>query len=161
MKLQSALEYLTTYGWAILIIGIALVVLFSLVNADTVPTQECVLPAGFACISYYMSQNGMLTLNLLQSTQYPISVTAVGCNSPEGVNQMDYPANQPWFNGAAPANIPIGANETFQIQCFSNSTKYYAKINQVYTGYIIVNYTNAYTEFPNTIYGRIVAKITK
>lgn len=30
MRLQSALEYLTTYGWAVLVIAVALVILFSL-----------------------------------------------------------------------------------------------------------------------------------
>src|SRR5271154_5956592 len=97
MKLQSAMEYLTTYGWAILIIAIALAVLFDLIStAAAGPPQTCLLPAGFSCQNYFMAQNGLLTLNLLQSTQNPISVTAIGCNNPESVSHMDY--------GAAPAN---------------------------------------------------------
>src|SRR5271154_1936866 len=102
LKLQSAMEYLTTYGWAILIIGIALIVIFSLVSSGaTQPPQQCLLPAGFSCLNYYMTQNGMLQLNLLQSTQYPITITSVGCNNPESVTRMDYPANQPYFASTA------------------------------------------------------------
>jgi len=158
LKLQSAMEYLTTYGWAILIIGIALVVIFTLVGSGaTQPPQECLLPAGFSCLNYYMTQNGVLQLNLLQSTQYPISITAVGCNNPESVSMMNS-ANQILFHTA---NVPIGANDSFSVQCFTNTTAYFGKIDSVYSGYVIINYTNAYTNFPNTIYGRLVVKVIK
>src|SRR5271155_5865269 len=111
LKLQSAMEYLTTYGWAILIIGLALAVLFALISSGaTEPTQQCLFPAGFSCINYFMAQNGMLEINLLQSTQYPITITAIGCNNPESVARMDYPANQPYLS--VPVNVPIGANYT-------------------------------------------------
>lgn len=158
MKLQSAMEYLTTYGWAILIIGIALVVIFSLFP-QTTQSQECILPAGFSCLNYFMAQNGMLQLNLLQATQYPIQITAVGCSNPETVSRMDYPANQPYFS--APVNVPIGTNDTLDIQCYTNTTAYFGKINSVYSGYVTLNYTNAYTDFPNTVYGRVVVKVVK
>ena len=35
------------------------------------------------------------------------------------------------------------------------------QINQYYNGYVIINYTNAYTNFPNTVYGKIDVKIIK
>ncbi len=160
MKLQSAMEYLTTYGWAILIIGLVLAVLFGLVSQSAQgPAQQCILPAGFSCINYYMSQNGMLVLNLLQSTQDPVQVTAVGCNNPESVSYMAYPSSQPYFS--VPVNMPIGSNSTFYIQCYSNSSAYFGNIGGIYSGYVIINYTNAYTEFPNTIYGKLVVKVTQ
>ncbi len=153
------MEYLTTYGWAILIIGLALVVLFNLVRSPgSTITPQCLPPAGFSCISYYMSQNGMLQLNLLQSTQYPITITAIGCNNPESVAKMDYPASQP-VNSIM--NIPIGSNASFSIQCYSNSTPYFGGIGSVYSGFLVINYTNAYTNFPNTIYGRLIVKVAK
>lgn len=156
-KLQSALEYLTTYGWAILIIAVALLVLFNLIGNPSVQSQ-CILPAGFSCIYYYMAQNGMLTLNFLQSTQYPITLTSVGCANPQNLYSMD-PANQPYFS--PPANIPIGANYIVTIRCFSNNTGFFGRIGQAYSGYVVLNYTNAYTQFPNTIYGRITVKASQ
>ena len=48
MKLQSAVEYLTTYGWAILIIAIVIMALFEII-AGAPQAQECILPAGFSC----------------------------------------------------------------------------------------------------------------
>ncbi len=50
MKGQSAMEYLMTYGWAILIIAIVLVALFELgiFGGSTLPTA-CVAQSGFIC----------------------------------------------------------------------------------------------------------------
>ena len=45
-RMQSALEYLTTYGWALLIVAIVAVALFLL--AKPTQTQECALPGDFA-----------------------------------------------------------------------------------------------------------------
>ena len=132
LKLQSAMEYLTTYGWAILIIGIALVVIFGLISQQP-QSQTCLPPAGFSCINYFMAQNGLLYLNLLQATQDPIQITALGCNTPESVGQMDYgtsynTGNQvDTFPTTAPANIPIGANYTFAVQCYSGTTRFLAR----------------------------------
>ncbi len=48
-KGQSAMEYLMTYGWAILIIAIVLAALFSLgVFSGTLPTA-CIAQSGFTC----------------------------------------------------------------------------------------------------------------
>lgn len=172
-KLQSAMEYLTTYGWAILIIGLAIAVLFELISGATSnPTQVCSPPAGFSCPTFFMSQNGLLQFNLLQATQSPISITALGCGNSQAValSRMDYTpmlttppsGNQlDTFPITMPANVPIGANETFSVQCYSNNTAYFGQINNVYSGYVTVNYTNAYTQFPNTIYGKVVVKVSK
>ncbi len=50
MKGQSAMEYLMTYGWSILIIAIALIALFELgiLGGPTLPTT-CVAQSGFVC----------------------------------------------------------------------------------------------------------------
>ncbi|MDE1768424.1 MAG: hypothetical protein KGH64_03385 [Candidatus Micrarchaeota archaeon] len=155
MKLQSALEYLTTYGWAILILALAVVALFEIFSPKANPV--CIFPAGFACLNYYMAQNGMLVLNLLQSTQAPVQLTAVGCNQPESLGNMA-PPQQPGFT---PTNMPIGSNYTFQIQCYSNGSSYSGQIGQAYSGYIVLNYTDEYTSLPQTVYGSVTAKIIK
>ena len=69
-KGQSAMEYLITYGWAILIIAIALGVLFELglFNPSSFVSTSCIFPADFSCIFSTLSSNGMLTVNMQQST---------------------------------------------------------------------------------------------
>ncbi|MHB1829858.1 MAG: hypothetical protein ACYCO0_00505 [Candidatus Micrarchaeaceae archaeon] len=157
MKLQSAIEYLTTYGWALLIIAVAAVVLFSLLNATSSPIQECIMQAGFSCPSIYLSQSGDLSINLVQATQYPIQVSAIGCTNQHAPVDMT-PVNNP------PSNViplQIGANYTFNVQCYTNGTAWSGAIKSIFTGYVIINYTNAYTDFPDTVYGNIRVSATR
>ncbi len=160
MKLQSAVEYLTTYGWAFLIIAIVIAVLFEIVTGLP-PLEECILPAGFSCPAFYLSSNGMLFMNLVQATQYPIEVTALGCTNPESLSSM-VPVNQ--INVLPPNTfvyMPIGANATFNFQCYQNGLPYSGAVKSTYTGYITINYINAYTNFPNTIYGSISVTVSR
>ena len=51
---QAALEFLMTYGWAILVVLIAVAALsyFGVLSPDNYSHDACVLPAGMACIDY-------------------------------------------------------------------------------------------------------------
>lgn len=51
---QAALEFLMTYGWAILVVLISIVVLayFGVLSPDNFLTEKCVLPAGLACLDF-------------------------------------------------------------------------------------------------------------
>lgn len=155
MKLQSALEYLMTYGWAILIIAIVAGVLFALgvFNPGSAISQICQLEAGFGCVNYYMVQNGMLTINLLQTTGTPVNITAIGCNT----NSTSIPVN----SISPQVYLPIGTNSTFTVQCYQNKVPFSGRVNQVYTGYVAINYTDITTGFPLQIYGNIAVKIAR
>ncbi len=81
------MEYLMTYGWAILIIAIVLGVLYYLgvfSGAATLGTS-CLAVAGYLCSAPTMATNGQLTFTLGQSTgstQYNVGVAcAAGANS--------------------------------------------------------------------------------
>ncbi len=61
-KLQSAMEYLMTYGWAILIIAIVLIALFSLgVFSNANLGTSCIAESGFEC-------NGLTLTNIVPSS---------------------------------------------------------------------------------------------
>ncbi len=58
MKLQSAMEYLMTYGWAILIIAVVMVALFSLGILGGSPLGTTCLPqSGYVCSSPVLTPN--------------------------------------------------------------------------------------------------------
>ena len=78
-KGQTAMEYLMTYGWAILIIMVVLAVLFYLGVLNPPTPEQCVFPAGITCISSKLNTTGGLTLLIGQGTGHPISVTGVNC----------------------------------------------------------------------------------
>lgn len=156
MKLQSAMEYLITYGWAILIISIVLAALFSLgvFNPSQFAGQECVLSSGFSCLSYLLFPNGTLSLNLLQSSGKAVNITSLGCDTIETTSYMHAPNNPP----SNQVYMPIGSNYTFPVTCYSNGSVASPAVSSLFNGYLAVNYTETTTGFPHTIYGRIVVK---
>lgn len=69
-KLQSAMEYLMTYGWALLIISIVIVALVSIgvFNGSPLGTN-CIAAAGFTCqIQSYSQLTGNLVVTIGQDS---------------------------------------------------------------------------------------------
>ena len=153
MRLQSAMEYLMTYGWAILIIAVALAVLFyfGVFNPSSFVGQQCVLQSGLSCTIVSMSANGMLTINLAQASasQTSISITAVGCNS----NAAQTPT-------PLPSQVVLGpeSNVTLAVQCYSGASTFYAPVGSTFQGYLSINYNETYTGFPHVVSGKVLAK---
>jgi hypothetical protein len=152
-KLQSALEYLTTYGWAILIIAIILgaFLYLGVFNPGTFINSQCIMPADFSCLTSVLQQSGVLLVNLQQNTQYTINITSMGCNT-----QAIYSTMIIGQNGI----LTISANKTFSlIQCYNGTTAYSAKPGTVFNGYLLVNYTDLQTGFKKTSIGTLVEKV--
>ncbi|MCL4399420.1 LamG domain-containing protein [Candidatus Parvarchaeota archaeon] len=76
---QSALEYMMTYGWAILIIVIVAAVLYSF-GIFSPSSSISATVTGFSNLGSVAAQctaNGVLRINLGDSTGYPINVTGI------------------------------------------------------------------------------------
>ncbi len=81
---QSAMEYLLTYGWSILIIAIALVTLFELgyfngINS-TLPS-ECIPQIGFLCNNLQLNSTGNLTLTVGNNGGQNLVIIGLGCSN--------------------------------------------------------------------------------
>ena len=75
---QAALEFLMTYGWAILVVLVAVVALayFGVLSPDRFLPEKCILPPGITCLDYKV-ESYQATL-VLQNTQgYGITVNEV------------------------------------------------------------------------------------
>lgn len=152
-KSQSAMEYLITYGWAILIISVVLAALFYLgvFNPSSLTNSQCLMPANFACLNAQLLSNGIITVNIQQQLLTSINVTAIGCNTNQTVAQMA---------AQVPAvNLPIGGSSTFSVQCYSNGVSWSGSVNKVFDGYLVVNYTELQSGLPHTIYGQLIQKV--
>ena len=156
---QSAIEYLTTYGWAIIILSIVLAALFSLgvFSPGSFVSTTCVFPAEFGCLSAILnSQNSQLQVNIQQATQSNINVTAIGCNNYGTASNMIAPDNPP----SNQITVAIGSNYTFSVTCYNNGTVLSILPGQIYRGYVVLNYTALQTNFPHTVVGSLIAKAT-
>ncbi len=157
VRLQSAIEFLITYGWAILIIILVLSILYTLgiFSQGSFTPNLCTLPADIGCISAVLFPNGALTINIEQATQYTINVVAVGCNDRGTPTNALMPMNV--IN--PPVTLSVGGNSTFTITCYSNGMTYNAPIGQMYRGFILINYTDLPTGFLHTAEGSLIQKV--
>jgi hypothetical protein len=151
-RLQNAMEFMMTYGWAILILMIVLATLYSLGVFNPPTPSICALPANVGCLGATLWPNGILQVNIQQATQYTINVVGIGCND-QGV------ANVPLL--AIPQTISIGGNATFSTQCYTSSKwiPYNAPIGASFSGYLFVNYTDLSTGFSHTVSGTLIQKV--
>jgi len=69
-KAQSAMEYLMTYGWAILIVAVVLGALYSLgvFSGAAFLGTSCIAASGFYCTNPTLSTGGVLTVTIGQAT---------------------------------------------------------------------------------------------
>lgn len=155
-RAQGAIEFLTTYGWAIMIIVLALAVMYTtgILNPGSygTATSKCTMPADFYCQNATLSSTGNLVFTIGQSTSAPIYVTAIGCNSVVSTGNM--------FSYAYPGIfLPIGSNFTTYVQCYSGGTKFSGAVGALYGGYLILTYNNINTGFNQTVVGTLSEKV--
>ena len=101
---QSAMEYLMTYGWAILLIAVVLVAFFTLGvfngNGSAIPTS-CTAQSGFLCSNPVMDTTGNVLVNFGQSSGSTITVQATACSNssaaPSPTAWVQQPVNNPTF----------------------------------------------------------------
>ncbi|MCL5239467.1 MAG: hypothetical protein M1286_03285 [Candidatus Marsarchaeota archaeon] len=155
---QSAIEYLVTYGWAILAVVIVLAALYSLniFNPGSVLPSQCILPAGLSCTSVSIASNGLAQINLLQATLTPINLTAYGCNLNSTVAHMQIPLNPPTNQ----IRMQIGGNYSFTVQCYGGNSAYSAVPGTPFQGYLSINYTESTSGFPHVVIGRLTGKLS-
>jgi hypothetical protein len=80
-RAQSAMEYLMTYGWAILIIAVVLAVLFSLnvFNAGASLGTACIGQPGYSCSAITLNSKGLLSFTLGQGTGVTVNNAIFSC----------------------------------------------------------------------------------
>jgi hypothetical protein len=153
-KLQSAVEYLMTYGWSILILAVALSALYMLgvLNPSSFAGQQCSLQAGLSCTVVGLTTAGLLTINLIQTTSSQINITAIGCNS----NSIAQNIQQ--YSAANQIALQPDANMTLTVQCWAGSSPLSAPLGSAFLGYLVINYNETYTGFPHSASGKVLAK---
>jgi len=167
-KGQTAMEYLMTYGWAILVIMVVLAVLFYLgiLNPRGITPTQCSFPAGLTCITWKLYTTGGLYLKIGQGTGRTINITGVVCtmNSsyvPGGtIYYNPQPTNQilvPSASQAVIADTAAGLN--LNINCTNEQGQLITgTIGDSYNGKLYVNYTETDTGLQRITTGSISAK---
>ncbi len=133
LRSQSAMEYLMTYGWAILIVAVVLGALYSLgiFNGANFLGGTCVASPGYLCSNPLLATDG--TLSLTYGYQGPnVTVAGFACT-----NTTTAPSS---FTSSGSSNLEPGQEESVSVSCPLSSS---ATIGTSYSGYLWVEYDQA------------------
>ncbi len=90
-KGQAAMEFLMTYGWAILVVLLAIAALayFGVLNPGRYLPASCNLPSGLACVDHKVvggadSEVVLVIRNGMGENLDPFNVSVEGCTSADG-----------------------------------------------------------------------------
>jgi hypothetical protein len=162
MRLQAAVDFMVSYGIAILIVAISIYVIARLgIFSNQLTQPTCTTAPSFSCGDFSLARNGLLTFVIAQAVGGTINVTGVSCSS--GVNVT---GNQPQngnikmqSNSVAPQYyvgtqfshgllIYSDGSATININCYGGSGISSQNLGTPYSGYVWFNYT--YTGLPST-----------
>ncbi len=79
---QAAMEFLMTYGWAILVVLIVIGALayFGVLSPSTILPEKCTFPVSISCSDFQVGSNS-ITLNLLNGAGRDMNVARIGASS--------------------------------------------------------------------------------
>lgn len=130
---QSSMEYLMTYGWAVLIVAVAIALMYSLgvFSPRVERTGVCVPYPGFSCTSPVLYPNGRLTTEIGSAAlgSQPVTISAIGCS-----NTTSAPSSIPYLS--QPITLSTGGQAPIEFQCPGVSTQLGSK----FTGTLWVMY---------------------
>ncbi len=154
-KGQAALDFMVSYGIALIIIAVAIYIVFSrgIFNAQLIP-PHCYPSAGFVCAAYSLSYCGILTLNVSQAIAPAINITSIACSSSANatgnkpatgnVNLLSYKNAAQFYpsNALKGGFILYGSSPArLQVYCYQGNGQLATGSSSIYSGIVWINYT--------------------
>ena len=117
---QAALEFIMTYGWAILVVLVAVGALayFGVLSPDKFLPSKCTLQSGIACIDHKATATS-LTMVVQNSLGRDITVNSVNAASCTALGSQGTLSN--------------GGQATYTLVCVNSGSKYNGQANITYT----------------------------
>lgn len=145
-KAQAAMEFLMTYGWAILVVLVAVGALayFGVLSPDNFLPNRCTLPAGVACIDHEATNFlgagfGEIYVALRNGLGYDMQTVSISVSD----------------CGSATSTSLIKNGDKYAF----SATQCSITVGQRYSGQINVTYTNSATSLQHTVKGTLVTKV--
>ena len=139
-KSQAAMEFLMTYGWAILVVlaAIAALAYFGVLSPEKFLPEKCLLAPGLACVSHKIepTQITLIISNGLGRTITANSVEVGGCT------------------GSFDTQMISGNESTFVITGCNNGVS-----RDAFKGDITLTYEDVAYNITKTVHGNIATKV--
>ncbi len=140
-KAQAAMEFLMTYGWAILVVlaAIAALAYFGVLSPEKFLPEKCTIAPGIACVSHKVevTQATLVLSNGMGKDLKINSMNVAGCSN-TGMDQ----------------NFPNGETVTFTITECTNG-----ELKDRFDGDLTIVYTEKSYNLTKTVYGSITTKV--
>lgn len=161
-KGQVAIDFLASYGIAIVIMLVAISVLFLLIPSTSyIFPEQCVPAPGFACGYYSLDKTGILTISLSQAIGGTITINGAACSSQLTTNSLPqygntYVTDNTLFypqgsNPGAGLAVPSGGSVILYMYCYGpNGIATSRFTGGSYSGYLVLNYTISSTNLNTT-----------
>lgn len=157
-KAQVALDFMLSYGVAILVITLSLYVIFRAGLFSTKITNlECTpVASAFLCDAVSLSTSGNLTIILTQNTNGPIKIVGAACSSIEnttgnspaygniGVLPYDASGASRYYPNAQMAteiSVPSDNSTRLEVYCYTSSGLASSSLGNPFSGLVWLNYT--------------------
>lgn len=77
-KSQAAMEFIMTYGWALLVVlaAIGALAYFGVLSPDKFLPEKCIVPSGMACIDYAVNDN-IVSIYIQNSMGYDLDNVSI------------------------------------------------------------------------------------
>ena len=154
VKAQAAVDFMMSYGIALIIIFIAVSIVYKVsVVSPVFSSSSCTAAPGFECEAYSLNAvNGILTIQLSQATGGTIIITGAACASqPNSIGNNPAYGNVRVANTIAyypPYNAPTNGITvyssgiaTMMMYCYSGGGIATGQLGAGYTGFLWINYT--------------------
>ena len=153
MGAQSPIEYIVTYSWAIAIIALALAALFTfgVLKPSSFVNNQCAFPAEFSCTNETLFTNGTFAFDFGQATESEISISSIGCNQHESTLTM---------NAITPHALQVGFSTPLSVACYSGSSLFTSAPGRIFSGDLVLNYTDVQSGITHTVTGKVIVKST-
>ena len=141
-KGQAAMEFLMTYGWAILVVlaAIGALAYFGVLSPDRFLPEKCTMPSGIACLDFKY-EAGTIDIVVQNSagfsmTDVSLTVNGTGCNAADTTTQV---------------TLTNGQKATYSVTCTPTAGKF--------KGDVTLAYTNQETSLTHTKVGELIVKV--
>ena len=146
-KSQAALEFIMTYGWAILVVLVAIAALayFGVLNPSRFLPNKCTFQSGIACLDHKVTASG-LTVVVQNALGFDITIDCVKAQQCTALGTCVLASGSvaTLTNGALPTTIALTCAN-------SGLTKYSGQVN--------ITYTIKETNLQHTNQGDITTKV--
>jgi len=150
-RAQAAMEYLMTYGWALLVIVLVLgaLIYLGVLNPSARLQDNCNLPIGFKCEVASLKGDGTLSLKITNQQAITLSNVQIGCKVGSGIETSA-------VQGNASQTITPGDSKVFTCTLNGFTGK---QIGEIASGEVMLKYNDG-TDTDKYVKGTYTAKVS-